>query len=152
MAIRRLGISNPTLNTDTSVFTALNATYLCSVIITNKDSVEKTGRVWVVPSGATLASQYGYIVYDVAVPAGNSIETHRFAISDGDSVWVRGNSSSLSFSLNGIYDSSASIDDHLTDTTNVHGITDTSQLATLTTTNSLNTRLISIELGLGIFD
>jgi len=152
MAIRRLGISNPTLNTDTSVFTASSATYLCSVIITNKDSVEKTGRVWVVPSGATLASQYGYIVYDVAVPAGNSIETHRFAISDGDSVWVRGNSSSLSFSLNGIYDSSASIDDHIIDTTNVHGIADTSQLATLTTTNSLNTRLISIELGLGIFD
>ena len=152
MAVRRLGISNPTLNTDTSVFTAVSATYLCSVIVTNKDSVEKTGRVWVVPSGATLVSQYGYIVYDVAVPAGNSIETHRFAISDGDAVWVRGNSSSLSFSLNGIYDSSASIDDHLVDTTNVHGITDTSQLATLTTTNSLNTRLISIELGLGIFD
>ena len=152
MAIRRLGISNPTLNTDTSVFTASSATYLCSVIITNKDSVEKTGRVWVRPSGATLASQYGYIVYDVAVPAGNSIETHRFAISDGDSVWVRGNSSSLSFSLNGIYDSSASIDAHIPLTTNVHGIADTSQLATLTTTNSLNTRLISIELGLGIFD
>ena len=152
MAVRRLGISNPTLNTDTSVFTAASATYLCSVIVTNKDSVEKTGRVWVVPSGATLASQYGYIVYDVAVPAGNSIETHRFAISDGDSVWVRGNCSNLSFSVNGIYDSSASIDDHLVDTTNVHGITDTSQLATLTTTNSLNTRLISIELGLGIFD
>jgi len=152
MAIRRLGISNPTLNTDASVFTATGATYLCSVIITNKDSVEKTGRVWVRPSGATLASQYGYIVYDVAVPAGNSIETHRFAISDGDSVWVRGNSSSLSFSLNGIYDSSASIDAHIPLTTNVHGIADTSQLATLTTTNSLNTRLISIELGLGIFD
>lgn len=152
MAIRRLGISNPTLDTDTQVFSALGATYLCSVIITNKDSVEKTGRVWVKPSGATLASEYGYIVYDVAVPAGNSIETHRFAISDGDSVWVRGNSSNLSFSVNGIYDSSASIDDHLLDTTNVHGITDTSQLATLTTTNALNTRLISIELGLGIFD
>lgn len=152
MAVRRLGISNPTLNTDTSVFTAVSATYLCSVIITNKDSVEKTARVWVRPSGTTLASQYGYIVYDVAVPAGNSIETHRFAISDGDAVWVRGNSSNLSFSLNGIYDSSASIDDHLIDTTNVHGIADTAQLATLTTTNSLNTRLISIELGLGIFD
>ena len=152
MAIRRLGISNPTLNTNTSVFTASNATYLCSVIITNKDSVEKTGRVWVVPSGASSSSEYGYIVYDVAVPAGNSIETHRFAISDGDSVWVRGNSSTLSFSLSGIYDSSASIDDHILDTTNVHGIADTSLLATTAVTNSLNTRLISIELGLGIFD
>jgi hypothetical protein len=106
----------------------------------------------VVPSGATLASQYGYIVYDVPVPAANAIETHRFAISDGDSIWVRGNSADLSFSVNGIYDSSASIDSHIPDTTDVHGIADTSQLATLTTTNSLNTRLISIELGLGIFD
>lgn len=152
MAIRRLGISNPAADTNASVFTATSATYLCSVIITNKAASQKTARVWVVPSGATQASQYGYIVYDVAVPAANAIETHRFAISDGDSVWVRGNSADLSFSLNGIYDSSASIDDHLIDTTNVHGIADTSQLATLTTTNSLNTRLISLELGLGIFD
>ena len=151
MAIRRLAISNPFLNTDVSIYTA-NAAYLTSVIITNKDTTAKTARVWIRPSGATTASQYGYIVYDVKVPAGNSIETHRFAISDGDSVWVRGNSSEISFSLNGIYDSSASIDAHIIQTTNVHGITDTAQLATLTTTNSLNTRLISIELGLGIFD
>lgn len=152
MAIRRLGISNPVADTDTSVFTASNATYLCSVIITNKAAEEKTARVWVRPSGATQTSQYGYIVYDVPVPAANAIETHRFAISDGDAVWVRGNSADLSFSVNGIYDSSASIDDHLIDTTDVHGIADTSQLATLSTTNALNTRLISIELGLGIFD
>lgn len=152
MAVVRLGIINPTLNTDNSLFTSANAAYLASVIITNKDNVEKTARVWVVPSGATVASQYGYIVYDVAVPAGNSIETHRFAISDGDSVWVRGNSSNISFSLNGIYDSSASIDDHIPDTTGVHGIADTSLLVTTSTTNDLNTRLISLELGLGIFD
>lgn len=152
MAIRRLGISNPIADTDTSVFTAQNATYLCSVIVTNKDSVERNARVWVKPNGATQDSQYGYIVYDVPVPAANSIETHRFAISDGDSIWVRGNNANLSFSVNGIYDSSASIDDHILDTTDVHGIADTSQLATLSTTNALNTRLISIELGLGIFD
>lgn len=152
MAIRRLGISNPAADTNASVFTALNATYLCSVIITNKAATEQTARVWVVPSGATQASQYGYIVYDVPVPSANAIETHRFAISDGDSIWVRGNSADLSFSVNGIYDSSASIDDHILDTQNVHGIADTSQLATLTTTNALNTRLINLELGLGIFD
>lgn len=152
MAIRRLGISNPTADTDTSVFTAVNATYLCSVIITNKDTVERKARVWVRPSGATQTSQYGYIVYDVPVPAANAIETHRFAISDGDAIWVRGNNANLSFSVNGIYDSSASIDAHIPQTTNVHGIADTSQLATLSTTNALNTRLISLELGLGIFD
>jgi hypothetical protein len=120
MAIRRLAVSTPGLNTDTSIFTASSATYLCSAIITNKDTTAKTARVWVRPSGASQEFQYGYIVYDVAIPAGNSIETHRFAISNGDAVWVRANSSSLSFSLNGIYDSSASIDAHIPLTTNVH--------------------------------
>jgi hypothetical protein len=151
MAIRRLGVVNPAADTNVLVATAV-ASYLASVIVTNKDTTSKTVRVWVVPSGATLASQYSYVVYDVAIPAGNSIETHRFAINSGDSVYVRSNSANLSFALNGIYDSTTSIDAHLLETTNVHGIADTSILATTTTTNSLNTRLINIELGLGIFD
>lgn len=151
MAIRRLGISNPILNTDTSIYTA-NASYLASAIITNKGASEYTARVWVVPAGALSAGEHGFIVYDVAIPSGNSIETHRFAIGSGDSVYVRSSNSSLSFSLNGIYDSTTSIDAHLLETTNVHGIADTAQLATLATTNTLNTRLINIELGLGIFD
>jgi len=152
MAIRRLGVVNPLANSDTIGFTSIGAAYLASVIVTNKSATSQTARVWVRPSGTTQSSQYGYILYDVVVPAANSIETHRFAISDGDSIWVRGDSSNLSFMINGVYDSTASFDDHLIDTTSVHGIADTSQLATLATTNALNTRLISIELGLGIFD
>jgi len=151
MAIRRLGIVNPPADTNFLLATAA-ASYLASVIITNKDTSSKTGRVWVVPSGATLASQYAYVVYDVAIPAGNSIETHRFAINSGDTVYARSNSANLSFTLNGIYDSTTSIDAHLLETTNVHGIANTALLATTTTTDSLNTRLINIELGLGIFD
>ena len=65
---------------------------------------------------------------------------------------MRADTANMSFSLNGIYDSTASFDSHLTQTTNVHGIADTSQLVTVSTTNSLNNRLIAIELGLGIFD
>jgi hypothetical protein len=152
MAVRRLGVVNPGANTDSLGFTSVGAAYLASVIVTNKGGTDQTARVWVKPSGATLTSQYGYIVYDVVVPAANSIETHRFAISDGDQIWVRGNSANLSFMINGVYDSTASFDDHLIDTTSVHGIADTSQLATLAVTNALNTRLVSIELGLGIFD
>jgi hypothetical protein len=151
MAIRRLGTTNPSLNTNTLIYTA-NASYLVSVIITNKDSSEHKGRVWVVPVGSASSADYGYIVYDVPVPGGNSIETHRFALNIGDAVYVRSDNANLSFSVNGIYDSSASIDDHILETTNVHGIADTSLLATTAVTNSLNTRLISIELGLGIFD
>jgi hypothetical protein len=151
VAVVRMGISTPTLDTDTTVYTA-DASYLSSVIATNKGTTEATARVWVVPLGATTSADYGYIMYDVAIPANNSIETHRFAIKLGDIVKVRANSSNVSFSLNGVYDGSASIDAHLLQTTNVHGIANTANLATLTTTNALNDRLIAIELGLGIFD
>lgn len=151
MAVRRLGISNPAINTSTLIFTA-TASYMVSVIATNKDTTTKKVRAWVVPAGATQQSQWGYILYDVDVPTYNSIESHRFAIENGDSVYVRADTANMSFSLNGIYDSTASFDNHLTDTTNVHGIADTSQLVTVSTTNSLNNRLIALELGLGIFD
>jgi 5-keto 4-deoxyuronate isomerase len=122
------------------------------VLATNKGAAASTVRAWVVPAGATLASQYGYMLYNVGLPIANSIESHRFAISNGDTVYVSATTADVSFSLNGIYDSSASIDAHIPLTTNVHGIADTANLATLTTTNALNTRLISLELGLGIFD
>jgi hypothetical protein len=151
VAVRRLGLSNPSQNSNTLIFTS-TASYLASFIATNKGGTTQTVRTWVVPAGATLSSQYSYILYDIEVPSANSIESHRFAIQNGDTVYVRASSNDISFSLNGIYDSTASFDSHLTQTTNVHGIADTSQLATLATTNSLNTRLISIELGLGIFD
>jgi len=151
MSVRRLGISNPAINTSTLIFTS-TASYMVSIIATNKDSTTKKARAWVVPSGATQQSQWGYIFYDVDVPSYNSIESHRFAVENGDTVYVRTDTANMSFSLNGIYDSTASFDSHLTQTTNVHGIADTSQLVTVSTTNSLNNRLIALELGLGIFD
>ena len=151
MAIQRMGVSNPAANTNTLIFTS-TAGYLTSVIATNKGAAASTIRAWVVPSGATVSSQYAYMLYNVALPIGNTIESHSFAISTGVTVYVSATTADVSFSLNGIYDSSASIDAHLNLTTNVHGITDTANLATLTTTNALNTRLISLELGLGIFD
>jgi hypothetical protein len=151
MAIKRMGVANPASNTSTTVFTA-DAAYLCSVIATNKGAAASTVRAWVVPNGSVSSADHAYMLYNVDVPISNGIESHRFAISTGDVVRVSATTADISFSLNGIYDSSASIDAHLIQTTNVHGIADTANLATLTTTNALNTRLISLELGLGIFD
>jgi hypothetical protein len=151
MAVQRMGVANPAANTNTLIHTAA-ASYLCSVIATNKGASAATVRSWVVPSGATLASQYAYMLYNVNVPVANTIESHRFAISIGDTVYVSSTSADVSFSLNGIYDSSASIDSHITQTTNVHGIANTANLVTTSTTNALNDRVIALELGLGIFD
>ena len=151
MAVQRMGIANPASNTNTLIHTAA-ASYLCSVIATNKGAAAATVRAWVVPSGATLASQYAYMLYNVNVPIANTIESHRFAISVGDTVYVSATTVDVSFSLNGIYDSSASIDSHILQTTNVHGIANTANLVTTSTTNALNDRVIALELGLGIFD
>ena len=151
MAIKRMGVANPASNTSTTVFTA-DAAYLCSVLATNKGAAESTVRAWVVPNGSVSSADHAYMLYNVALPISNGIESHRFAVSTGDTVRVSATTADVSFSLNGIYDSSASIDAHIPLTTSVHGIADTANLATLTTTNALNTRLISLELGLGIFD
>ena len=151
MAIRRMGIANPLANTSTLIFTSA-AAYLSSVIISNKAGTDATARVWIAPLGTTTVGEYGYILYDVVIPAGESLESHRFGISNEDEVYVRASTDNLSFSLTGIYDSTASIDAHILQTTNVHGIVDTSDLVTTSVTNALDTRLISIELGLGIFD
>jgi hypothetical protein len=145
-----MGIANPAASTPTLIFTS-DAAYLTSVIVSNKYTVDATARVWIAPTGAT-SSDYGYILYDVVIPAGESLESHRFGISNEDRVYVQASTENLSFSLTGIYDSDASIDAHLLQTTNVHGIANTANLATKTETTALDTRLISIELGLGIFD
>ena len=151
MAIKRMGVANPASNTSTLIFTA-DAAYLCSVIATNKGTAASTVRAWVVPNGSVSSADHAYMLYNVALPISDGIESHRFAVSTGDTVRVSATTADVSFSLNGIYDSSASIDAHIPLTTNVHGIVDTANLATITTTNALSTRLISLELGLGIFD
>ena len=102
MGLRRLGISNPSATTDTTLFTADNQ-YLISVIATNKSSsVAATIRVWVVPSGATLTSQFAYIVYDLPVDASNSYETFRFAINQNDQVRIYSSTANMSFQSYGL--------------------------------------------------
>ena len=151
MAVQRLGVSNPSANTNTLMYTS-NAAYLTSVLITNKGGSDATATAWVVPSGALSSSQWAYVVSGVTIPVGNTLESHRFALSNGDAIYVSSNSADLSFSVNGMYDSTASIDQHVIATTNVHGIADTANLATLDVTNNLSSRLIALELDLGILN
>lgn len=102
MGLRRLAIANPSATTDTTLFTADNQ-YLISVIATNKSSsVSATMRVWVVPSGATVSSQYAYIIYDIPLDANNSYETFRFAINQNDQVHVYASTANISFQSYGL--------------------------------------------------
>lgn len=102
MGLQRLAISNPSLNTDTTLFTATNQ-YLMSVIATNKSSSNAASiRIWVEPSGSASASDYAYIVYDLTVDQNNAYESFRFAVNQNDVVKVRSNTSDISFQAYGL--------------------------------------------------
>jgi hypothetical protein len=58
--------------------------------------------IWVVPPGATIPAQYAYICSNLTVGLGQAFETFRFAVQDGDSLYVRATTTTGSFTLNGI--------------------------------------------------
>jgi len=102
MGLVRLGISNPSANTATTIFTSDNQ-YLVSIIATNKASnAVATLRVWVQPSGSSTESQYSYIVYDIPLDSLNSYETFKFAINQNDVVKVQASTANVSFSAYGL--------------------------------------------------
>ena len=104
MPIQRLGLANPEANTDTALYNA-NGNYLASVVVANK-AINATPitkiSVWIVPSNATIAAQYAYIVSNLTVSVGQSFETFRFGINSGDTVYVRTSVALTSFSINGV--------------------------------------------------
>ena len=102
MGLMRLGLSNPAANTDIAIYTA-SGPFLASIIATNKSaSVTSNVRMWIVPSGATLASQYAYLAYDQDIVPQNTLETHRFALNQNDVVYVRADTADMSFMINGL--------------------------------------------------
>ena len=104
MPIQRLGLANPAANEDTVLYTA-SANYLVSVTVANKainaTPVTKVS-IWIVPSNATIASQYAYIASNLTISVGQSFETFRFALNDSDTVYVRSSVALTSFSINGV--------------------------------------------------
>lgn len=101
MGVRRLAVSNPSADTDTTLFTASNQ-LLVSVIATNTASTSSDIRVWVEPSGSSASTEYAYMVYDLDVDAGNSFETFRFAANQNDVIKVRASENGTSFVAYGI--------------------------------------------------
>ncbi len=102
MGVRRLGISNPTANTSTTIFTSDNQ-YLLSVIATNKSaSSSAVIDVWVQPFGSTSESEYAYIIKGLPIDASNAYETFRFAVNQNDVIRVTSTTASVSFSAYGL--------------------------------------------------
>lgn len=100
MGVQRLGLSNPSTNTDTLIYTA-DYPFLASVIATNMTTSTSLIDVWVAPSGTTQTSQYTYYAYQTDVPPSNTLETHKFALNIGDRVYVRA-TQNTSFNISGL--------------------------------------------------
>jgi hypothetical protein len=102
--IQRLGLSNPAANEDVVLYSSTDY-YLVSVVVANK-AVNATPltkvNIWVVPSNATVPAQYAYIASNLTVGVGQAFETFRFAINNGDTVYVRSTLALTSFSINGV--------------------------------------------------
>lgn len=101
-AIERLNISNPSANTNTSLFTSDGA-YLMSVIVTNKSTTDNAVfSVWIAPLGDDTTSGRGYIAANLPLAVTNTYETIRFAVNSTDVVRVEASTSNLSFTAQGI--------------------------------------------------
>lgn len=104
MAIARLGVANPAANTATVLYAANYAT-LASVIVCNKSlstSALPDIDIYVIPAGATSATQHGYIVANLEVSSGQSFETFKFAVNASDVIMVKSTTAETSFTLNGL--------------------------------------------------
>lgn len=104
MSIQRLGLNNPVANQDTLLHAFTDAR-LVAVTIANK-AVTSTPvlkvSVWVVPPNAAVPAEYAYICYNLTVGLGQSFETFRFAVQNGDNLYVRATTADASFVVNGL--------------------------------------------------
>ena len=118
MPITRLGLSNPAANADIALAT-FTSPHLVSVIAASKavtaTPVTKV-NIWIVPSNATIAAQYAYIGFNINLNLGQSFETFRFAVNEGDTLYVKGTSANISFSCSGIVQADSGEPENLTQT------------------------------------
>jgi hypothetical protein len=98
-----LGQSNPSANTNTTLYTVPAATSaVCStLVICNQAASAATFRVAIRPAGATIATQH-YTSYDTNLNANDSITiTIGITLATTDVVTVRANTTTVSFNLFG---------------------------------------------------
>jgi hypothetical protein len=146
MAITRLGLATPAANNDYAI-ASFTSPYLVSVTAANVSATDACKVIiYVVPSGASVASQYAYVCYSVNVAVGQSFETFRFATNSGDTLYVRSTTSTTCFSVNGVVQNDVALPENVSQTfTNkeIRGVYNTLYLDKGTTAQ----RLSSAEVG-----
>ena len=107
MPVKRLGILTPVAANTFYVLGTADVASVASVIIANRGGVDAVVSVYVDPATSGGAEdQRGYIVSDVTVAVGQSLETFRFALEVGDVIYVKSTTTTVSFSSNVLYEAS----------------------------------------------
>ena len=83
------------------LFDATAHDYLASVIATNTLASAGSLFVYIVPENETVEANYGLIAYNLTISGYNTYETFRFAINQGDQLYVAG-SQGIAYYLQGI--------------------------------------------------
>jgi len=102
----RLGSVVPQTEVAELIYEA-NRSYIVSVIATNISSVKQFFTVYLVPSGEELnEDKWVYLNLQSKLNRFNSYESIRFAINQGDKIFVQSYfPNSISFTMNGVFDS-----------------------------------------------
>jgi hypothetical protein len=102
---KRLGVSNPSANTDTALYTVPgSATAVVSMIqVCNQGGSDATFRIaWVDGAIGVVASE-DYLYYDVTIPANDSICVRSgLTMESADTILVRASTADVSFVAGGI--------------------------------------------------
>ena len=102
-AYKVLGQTNPSANTDTTLYTVPASTQavVSTLSVANLSTTATTYRIAVRPAGATLANSH-YIAFDVPIAANDSVLlTLGLSLAATDVVTVRAGNANLAFSLFG---------------------------------------------------
>ncbi len=102
-AYKVLGQSNPSANSDTTLYTVpgSTSTVVSTINVCNQAASAATFRIAIRPTGATLAAQH-YIAYDTTVPANDSVSlTMGITLATTDVITVRASTATVSFNAFG---------------------------------------------------
>jgi hypothetical protein len=105
MAVRRLAALTPSTANTATVLATADRTYVASVIATNVSDVDAVVTIYVKPFNAgEEASAWSFLGKDIALSAGQSFETFRFAIESGDQIVVSASTVAVNFTSTAIYE------------------------------------------------
>jgi hypothetical protein len=100
MAIQRLGIATPPPNTPILIAT-VSGNGLADLVATNIDDLFVYVDAWVKPSDSITSSDNYTILYNIIVPAFESLNSHKFTVNENDEIYVK-SSGNTSFIINAI--------------------------------------------------